>query len=274
MTKKLANAIPASKSKVCCLNCKSEVTLINLNRHYLGKSCLLGYKFSTIPRSSKEEQDCICQFCNKKFTKVSSVISHERFCKLNPNREIPPFELNGFHEKLRSENKLHNQYTKAESLGLPKPTVSEETLQKLSISASNRVWSEEQKQNHSKIMLKVAKEKPDSYSAGNQGRCKTYEIDGIKLKGSWEVKYYLYCKENKIKTERPTVGFTYFWEGKNRTYYPDFYHSDHNTYVEIKGYETERDQAKWNKFPETLLIFKEKEIKQIEKGVFNLNDFL
>ena len=38
--------------------------------------------------------------------------------------------------------------------------------------------------------------------------------------------------------------------------------------VEVKGYETDRDRAKWLHFPKKLCIIKEKEIKEIRKGCF------
>jgi hypothetical protein len=39
-------------------------------------------------------------------------------------------------------------------------------------------------------------------------------------------------------------------------------------YVEVKGYETDRDRAKWRDFPKNLRIIKEAEIKQIRQGIF------
>lgn len=266
------NSIPAAKSKVCCLNCKSEITLINFSKHYLGKSCLLGFKHSTIPR--KQYTTLNCRFCDKPHTNGNSLLTHERFCHSNPKRDQSPFEKEDFHENLRKSGKRNNQYTKAKQLNLPKPVLSKETIEKLSKSSSGKVWTKEQKENHSKIMLEIAKTNPNSYSAGNQGRCKTYEIDGIKLKGSWEVKYYLYCIENNIPIIRPTNGFQYHWEGKTRTYYPDFYHPNFDVYIEIKGYETDRDKAKWTNFPKKLLIFRSQQIKSIEKNKFVLEDFI
>lgn len=263
--------IPSSKIKVCCLNCKSEITLINFNKHYKSKSCLLGFKFSSTPK--KQYDSLNCQFCNKLHKNGNSLQSHERFCKLNPNRELSQFELSDFHDNLRKEGKRNNQYTKAQQLNLPKPLLSEETLQKLSIASSKKVWTEEQKQNHSTIMLKVAKENPDSYSAGNQGRAKTYTIDGIKLKGTWEVKFYSWCKQNNINIQRPNEGFSYIYENKTRTYYPDFFLPDFNKFVEVKGYETERDKCKWFYFPHELCIVKEQEIKQIDNNLFSINFF-
>jgi len=39
-------------------------------------------------------------------------------------------------------------------------------------------------------------------------------------------------------------------------------------YIEVKGYETDRDRAKWLQFPKKLRIIKENEILQIRKNCF------
>lgn len=44
--------------------------------------------------------------------------------------------------------------------------------------------------------------------------------------------------------------FAYIFEGKERKYTPDFYLVDSDEYVEIKGYKTDKDAAKWEQFPE------------------------
>jgi hypothetical protein len=40
-----------------------------------------------------------------------------------------------------------------------------------------------------------------------------------------------------------------FAEGLNIDNTPDFYLIESDTYVEVKGYKTEKDEAKWNQFP-------------------------
>ena len=43
--------------------------------------------------------------------------------------------------------------------------------------------------------------------------------------------------------------FLYNFEGVVHRYTPDFYLTDLKQYVEIKGYKTAKDQAKWDQFP-------------------------
>lgn len=52
-------------------------------------------------------------------------------------------------------------------------------------------------------------------------------------------------------------------DGKKATYQPDFFITDWNTYLEIKGYETDLDRCKWSQFNEPLLVWKKTEITQI-----------
>jgi hypothetical protein len=46
----------------------------------------------------------------------------------------------------------------------------------------------------------------------------------------------------------------YYWNGKWHLYFPDFFLPDHNAYIEVKGYQTDRDDAKWAHFKGTLVI--------------------
>ena len=64
-------------------------------------------------------------------------------------------------------------------------------------------------------------------------------------------------------------GFKYEWNGI-RTYFPDFYLPDKNIYVEVKGYKTERDAAKWDQFPEQLLKILKDDIIEIRHNSFVL----
>ena len=96
---------------------------------------------------------------------------------------------------------------------------------------------------------------------------------GISFNGSWELLFYEYCLKNNISVERNSKCFSYVYD-KERLYIPDFKLSGSNIYIEIKGYETERDRCKWNGSiinESKLIIIKEKEISEIRKGTFDFN---
>jgi hypothetical protein len=163
-----------------------------------------------------------------------------------------------------------NQFGKAKKLGLTKPIVSQESKDKrLATKKKNGTLkkTEEQKNNTSIAMKKAVAQYPGSYTSSNRGRTKQIEIDGIKLQGQWEVDFYIWARDNGLDPKRPTIGFKYIWNGE-RTYYPDFYIKSLDLYVEVKGYETDRDRSKWLYFPHKLRIIKQLEINEIRKGCF------
>jgi hypothetical protein len=145
--------------------------------------------------------------------------------------------------------------------------MSEETREKISVTSAAQIWTEERRNNHRAAMRRAVVEYPEAYNSGNRGRTRQIIIDNIKLQGQWEVDFYLWAKENGLNPQRPTEGFKYEWNGI-RTYYPDFYIPGMDLYIEVKGYETDRDRAKWLQFPKKLRIIKENEILQIRKNCF------
>lgn len=208
-----------------------------------------------------------CKFCEKVCKNDNSLRNHERLCKKNPNKQEL---INNFIEYNKKRKDLNikgvNQYTKAKELGLPKPIISDETRKKISESSKNRIWTEEQKRKHSDSMKKAVENHPDSYTKNNVvGRVKNVEYNGVKFKGRWEVIVAKWLDQNRIKWLHEYKSFSYEWNGI-RKYYPDFYLPDFDLFLEVKGYETERDLAKWNSVS-NLIVFKLNEIKKIKSDI-------
>lgn len=199
-----------------------------------------------------------CQYCNRIAESIRSNQQHEIRCKKNPSgvQVKPSYGMLG--------KKGANQYT----YGAEMTAETKKKISKTSTDWNNKRWSNpENRIKHSLIMKKAVENNPEAYTSANRGRTKQIIIDGIKLQGKWEVDFYNWAKENNLNPIRPTKGFKYEWNGE-RTYYPDFYIESKNLYVEVKGYETERDRSKWLQFPEKLCIIKETEIKKIRQGCF------
>ena len=77
-----------------------------------------------------------------------------------------------------------------------------------------------------------------------------------------------YADANKLTWLRNKKRFPYIKpDGKPSTYLPDFFVEDWNSYIEIKGYETEMDKAKWDQFPKelTLKVLRKKEIGELDE---------
>ena len=85
----------------------------------------------------------------------------------------------------------------------------------------------------------------------------------------WEYDFYVWAKNEGLNIVRPNIGFDYIYDGA-RKYYPDFYIINLNLYVEIKGYKTERDIAKWLWFPHPLAVVEKDGIKKIRKKQYTL----
>ena len=200
----------------------------------------------------------ICQYCSKSAKSLNSKIQHEIRCKENPNgvKVKPSYGMLG--------KKGANQYTYG-------AVMSEKTKSKISKATTLQNierWSDpDNKIKHSTAMKKAVENNPESYSSSNRGRTKQIIVDGIKLQGQWEVDFYQWAKNQGLQPKRPTESFSYEWNG-TRSYFPDFYIESLDMYIEVKGYETDRDRAKWSTFPKKLRIIKEAEIKQIKQGCF------
>lgn len=60
------------KIKVCCVLCKSEISVNNLKAHYGSKTCSTGGK-----QIINHRDNLNCCFCGKPHVSLKSVVSHE-----------------------------------------------------------------------------------------------------------------------------------------------------------------------------------------------------
>jgi len=199
-----------------------------------------------------------CEKCGREIC-LNVMKLHLKGCDGNPipkkERYIAKYPLNG--------KKVWNEGLKIKdcpSLGKNKEA-REKIGKNTSKSNKNRFSNIENRKKHSDIMIEVAKKYPDSYGVSNRSRAKHYEYKGQKFQGTWELEFFKFCERKNIRCRRNRESFPYFWKEKTHYYYPDFYLIDFNVFVEIKGYETDRDIAKQRDFPvnKKLLILRKKE---------------
>lgn len=201
----------------------------------------------------------LCKYCQKECKNVNSLRNHERLCRYNPNRIISQKWIDS-----QSKKKKSNQWSN------PNYKIKDSTRQKLSETSSKIVWDDDRRLRHSNAMKLAVENHPESYTSSNRGRTKQIIVDGIKFQGKWELEFYQYCKSNDIQIERSNEWFEYEWNGA-RKYFPDFYLSEKDLYIEVKGYETERDRAKWSSFPKQLKIIRKDDIMAIRKGCWDFS---
>ncbi len=73
--------------------------------------------------------------------------------------------------------------------------------------------------------------------------------------------------ENNIKWTNKIDGISYNWNGNKHLYFPDFYLIELDKYIEVKGYERERDKCKWKSL-NNLIVLKKNEINLIKQNKF------
>jgi hypothetical protein len=211
-----------------------------------------------------------CIYCNKTCKNDNSLRNHQRLCKLNPNKQVLVSNFIKWNEKVnKGLVKASNQHIKAKENGTI-VIVSEETKQKISKKSKGRKLTPEQIERRKIAMKKAVLQNPNSYTANNvSGRTPIIEYNGFKLKGSWELETAKWLDRNNIKWTNILDGFEYDWNDSTHLYYPDFYLTEINYYIEVKGYERERDIAKW-KVVNNLIVIKKNEIDMIKNNTYRL----
>ena len=210
-----------------------------------------------------------CRYCDKECMSTSSLLAHESVCPSNENRKM--WERKWSLEKKLSfskkclDTKCNNSFWTDNR---------REEQRNHTVEFNQSYWTEEKRLLHSKIMIDVVKNNPNSYSKNNvSGRVKMHRVvssDGpTDVKGKWELKVADWLNKNNVRWTNNIPPFSYFWNDSWHLYFPDFYISDFDTYIEVKGYETERDRCKWDAIPKPLIIIKEKEYKDLE-NVLNI----
>ena len=171
-----------------------------------------------------------CSFCNKRFEKFQSVGRHSLLCTLNPKFKERIENIKKIGKTRNADPEFKKKLSKAVSIAVNKK-VAEGT------------W-------HTSLK-----------------RTMYYDYKDIKVHGSWELKYVQWLDKNNISWRKVSEHFRYIFEGKERRYTPDFYLIDENCYIEVKGYETAKDQSKWEQFPKGLRLKVLKKEQLIELGI-------
>lgn len=271
-----------------CQLCKKNISNNNIKKHIDSKSCV---------KPTKESEDFTkisdeiyrCNICNKEY-RNNGIKTHfwrvhtEEGKKFNPNKGFDDCTRQAWNKGLTKENneivrkysenssKTHKEkFKNGESGGFCSPEYREYTK------------TEEFKIKHSNIMKLAVQKYPESYDKKNiSGRVKNFNKSfwGIEMtfKGTWELTVAEFLFENNIKFTNKLTPIEYLWSEDNKIhlYFPDFYLPEIDKYIEVKGFERQRDIDKWSSFKdkENLIILKDDEIKQIKNKTFDLNNIV
>lgn len=106
------------------------------------------------------------------------------------------------------------------------------------------------------------------------GRVKNYKYNGKILKGKWELKIAQLLDENNIIWTNVIKPTPYLWNDDWHLYFPDFYLNEKDVYIEVKGYQRERDLLKWEYFDKKLIIIKKNDIKLLTDKKKSIIDYI
>jgi hypothetical protein len=96
------------------------------------------------------------------------------------------------------------------------------------------------------------------------------------LHGGWELKTAKYMDEQKIHWIKSKDHFTYIFNEHPHEYFPDFYLSEYDLYLEVKGPIQPKDLEKWKQFPKKLLVIDKTSINDLnnffKQNIFSLKN--
>jgi hypothetical protein len=175
-----------------------------------------------------------CKHCNKEIVS-SRLKSHEGVClaqqakaKLPKQKRGRPFGAIAWNKGLTKET---SEIVKRNSDSMAKTT-------RQKVKDGTYVVSRMGEEARIRTSKRMTKHNPG-------GKCKWYEVNGIKVQGRWERDFAIYLNTQTIRWQRPKY-LKYVKEGTVRRYTPDFYLPDKNLYIEIKGRWWGDDRNKMN----------------------------
>lgn len=205
-----------------------------------------------------------CKFCEKECKNDNSLRNHVRLCSKNPEKQNHPRGFKGKEPWHKGLSKETNEKLRLKTEKIKKKYITGE----LSPSTKGKHISDE----HKKAISDFMRKRYDSGWMPKAGRCKKIKYNSliageISIDGSWELITAQYLDRIEVHWKRNKNRFFYINEnGKGSYYTPDFYVEEWATYIEVKGYVTEKDLCKWKMFPHKLLVWKKEQINIIRNG--------
>lgn len=228
-----------------------------------------------------------CEKCNREFVNKSGLGSHRRVCDGTPYTPHVKWSCPKCSLYVHSKKERHVEicdglgpgaHRRAALKGVGRGwnkgiKASEETRKKISESLTGKPWRPTSAEKEVERRRKISETMKSNPAAGGYrkgsgvGKSCWYEshIAGrVFLDSSYEKRLAIYLDQKNIPWQRNKERFPYKWKDKNCFYIPDFKIND--IFIEVKGYITEKDRAKWDFFPHKLIILTEEDIINLEIG--------
>lgn len=257
---------PGYLQKKQCDKCNRKISVPNFNKHY--NNCDGKIKISI--EIYKTDDGYKCPYCGliKSKKGIYTHIWRNHLDDGIKHNQKTKTSFNEYRLKVKSGiiPRSLNQYEQAKKEGKVY-SLSQESRDKISKSLKGKsVHTEESK----KRLSDVINERYNNGWVPKSGRCKHILYDStiagvVHLAGSWEYKVAIYLDKNSYNWRRNIQKFDYIFDNKNRKYTPDFYLPDLDLYIEVKGYETDKDRSKWSQFTNNLEVWNKS--KLIELGI-------
>lgn len=186
----------------------------------------------------------VCKYCGGTFNGGRQRAGHESRCSMNPTPN------KGYAGPITCEEKQRASI--------------------ISRAANKKYWTPERRAEQSVRMKQIVLQNPDSYSKSNvSGRVKMYDIHDTngptKVKGTWELQVAQTLNTHNVRWTNTITPIPYMWNNTWHMYFPDFLLLDTGILIEVKGYETERDAAKWKSVQGPLIVIRKLDMISLDE---------
>ncbi len=248
------------RQKIKCTICGQEVSKSNYSKHMRRHEM---HPETFRPAYVLDHEDLSCKFCGKNYESKNALIQHEMRCSSNPER-IQSSCIKNFNAKGRT---VWNKGLDKSDARIQKQIATykerfNKGVYKVLRGSSNPACRPEVRERISKTCL--MKSKTGTWHT-SLAKNKHIDYNGVDLHCSWELRYAMYLDNNNIPWIRCKDRFPYEYKGVMHYYTPDFYLPRSDEYIEIKGYSTGKDYAKWKQFPKdkTLVVMKKEDLDKL-----------
>lgn len=237
-----------------CNKCNKKISSSNFTKHFNKCNGIKEEKLKIDPSWLQESGKYKCPYCSNEYL-FYGILTHIYRIHTEKGRNQKVYK-----DAFKVYYKNNNSWRK----GLTKDTNDSIKRSSLKLSEINKKKAE-LGQTGIQLYMKNNKEAwLNGCSKGgglrsNSGRGQKGWYKGYYYQSSWELAYIVYCIDHFIQIKRNTKGFLYVYKEKEYLYYPDFILNEE--YIEIKGYKSNKWQAKLNQFPKKLKVLEKNDMK-------------